>query len=518
MKPNIVVVMVDQMRADLRKSCGFELDTMPFLDSFGQEGVDFERAYTANPTCMPARVSMFTGRVPSCHNVRTNHNAEDAVYTEDLVDVLKKNGYKTAICGKNHSHLDPEDFDFHETNGHLGADGDMPQNEKEEKFDEYLKTLHFCDSLTASPYSVEEQLPYRNVSSFLRFADKCIEEDRPFFSWVSMAEPHNPYQVPAPYFDMFPPESLPPLKTSVSDLVKKDFKFKFARYTWERVYGKDIENRIARDRSNYLGMLRLIDDQFRRLVDGLKERNIYKNTLVVFLSDHGEFVGEYGVIRKGCGVAELLAHIPMVFGGYEVEKQGKNKQDFVNIIDIFPTICDMIDTPVPFGVQGKSILPILEGKPYNPKEFEIGYSESGFGGLYWNEKDALTPEVEGATKQWDAFDCLNTWSQSGQVRMIRKGDYKFIDDMMGNYQLYNIAEDPLELNDLSHCSEYKDILLDMSLTFNSEILRKADNIPSCKYRYRTKVHPKGYWFDDDFHVERDPGVVYHPVECRKRSR
>ena len=89
-RPNIVIVMTDQQRADLRRGCGYELDTMPFLDRWAEGGVDFARAYTPNPTCMPARVSMFTGRYSQSHRVRTNHNAEDALYTEDLLDVLKK--------------------------------------------------------------------------------------------------------------------------------------------------------------------------------------------------------------------------------------------------------------------------------------------------------------------------------------------------------------------------------------------------------------------------------------------
>ena len=110
-RPNIVIVMTDQQRADLRRGCGYELDTMPFLDRWAEGGVDFARAYTPNPTCMPARVSMFTGRYSQSHRVRTNHNAEDALYTEDLLDVLKKAGYTTALFGKNHSHRKPEDFD-----------------------------------------------------------------------------------------------------------------------------------------------------------------------------------------------------------------------------------------------------------------------------------------------------------------------------------------------------------------------------------------------------------------------
>lgn len=100
MKPNIVIVMTDQQRASLRKGRGFALDTMPFLDSWAQEGTDFHCAYTSNPTCMPARVSMFSGRYPSATHVRSNANVEDAFYTEDLLDVVRKNGYLTACAAK----------------------------------------------------------------------------------------------------------------------------------------------------------------------------------------------------------------------------------------------------------------------------------------------------------------------------------------------------------------------------------------------------------------------------------
>ena len=514
MKPNIVIVMVDQMRWDLRKAKGYPLDTMPFLDSLSSRGLEFDRAYTPNPTCMPARVSMLTGRVPSCHNVRTNHNAEDAVYTDDMIDVLKENGYLVGLCGKNHSHLRAEDMDWWEETSHLGAEPGAALTPDEAAFDSFMKTLNFCDSMTASPFTVKEQLPYRNVSSFFRFMDKALGEKKPFFSWVSIAEPHNPYQVPHPYFDMFPPESLPPLAAGKEDI--RDPKMAFLRRAWEKVYGSDLEARYQRDRSNYLGMLRLIDDQLRRLVEGIEERGAMNDTLVVFLSDHGEFVGDYGLIRKGAGVAELLAHIPMVMFGAGVEKKGHDEKDFVSIIDIFPTLCDLIGTEVPFGVQGRSLAPILSGRPYPEKDFETGYSESGFGGLYWDDEDDLDPVREGATKDWHQFDCLDTWSQAGQVRMIRKGDWKLVVDMMGSKALYDISRDPYELNDLSSDPAFKDVLAEMALEFAAEVLRKADNIPSCRARYRTKVHPRGYWFDDEFHVTADPGVKYYPVECKKR--
>ena len=99
MKPNIVIVMTDQQRADLRRGCGYPIDTMPYLDSFAAGGRDFRCAYTPNPCCVPARVSMFTGRYPSCHNVRTNHNLRDVLYGEDLIDVLRRAGYHSLAGG-----------------------------------------------------------------------------------------------------------------------------------------------------------------------------------------------------------------------------------------------------------------------------------------------------------------------------------------------------------------------------------------------------------------------------------
>ena len=100
MKPNIVVIMTDQQIADVSRREGFCLDTTPFLDSLAKKGTWFDRAYTTMPACLPARVSMLTGRYPSATHARTNHNGNDAFYQSDLYDILRDNGYQTALCGK----------------------------------------------------------------------------------------------------------------------------------------------------------------------------------------------------------------------------------------------------------------------------------------------------------------------------------------------------------------------------------------------------------------------------------
>lgn len=491
-KKNLIIIMTDQQRADLRKSCGYELDTMPFLDQWARGGVDFQRAYTPNPTCMPARVSMFTGRYSQCHRVRTNHNLEDALYTEDLLDVLKKAGYVTALCGKNHSHHKSEDFDFHENTGHLGNEGEINRTPEEREFAAFLNATNHMEVDVPAPGGVEVQHPYRNVSSALKFIDGV--KDRPFFAWVSFAEPHNPYQVPEPYFDMFPPDALPPLHGTVETLPDKGPRFEWIRGIWEKVLGEDIERRIGRARSNYHGMLRLIDDQIKRLVEGLRERDLEQDTLIIFVSDHGDFAGEYGLIRKGPDLPDVLTHIPMVFRGPGVEAMGKENRHFVNLVDILPTVCDWLGAEIPFGCQGKSLRPLLENSDVPEGEFDSAYAESGFSGLYWNEADGLTPVDEDAvSEEWNRFDCLNTWTQCGQVRALWKGDYHIQMDMMGNGYLYDRKTDPYELCNIWNDPEAQEIKTEMLTGLTASILKAQDPLPVPHNRYRTKVHPKGYW-------------------------
>ena len=270
------------------------------------------------------------------------------------------------------------------------------------------------------------------------------------------------------------------------------------------VLGENIEDRILRARSNYLGMLRLIDDQFRRLIDGVKERGLEENTIVVYLSDHGDFAGEYGLIRKGPDLPDILCRIPMIWKGCGIKAQGKTGNGFVNIVDILPTICDYLGVTVPFGCQGKSIRPLLEGRNGLENEFDTAYAESGFSGLYWKDSDKLTLTGEGAVGNMVTFDCLNTWTQCGQVRSLWKGNYHIQMDMMGKGYLYQLDNDPFELNNLWERKEYSKVKAEMTEALATEMLKQTDMLPVPHRRYRTKVHPKGYWHQE--YTAEDPGI------------
>lgn len=488
-KPNFILIMTDQQRADLRASRGFALDTMPFLDSLSEKGCDFTNSYTPNPICMAARVSLFTGRTPETHKVRSNHNFIDATYTKDLLDVLKEKGYKTALCGKNHSHRRASDFDFAKVNGHLGGEGEINATSEEKEFSDFLKSTNHLESDIPSPGGTEVQFPFRNVRDALEFIDGR-DKDSPFFLWISMAEPHNPSQVPYPYFDMFPRESLPKI-TNESALESKSRRFKELRAIWEEVLGENINDRILRTRSNYYGMLSLIDDQIKRLYNGLSERELLDNTYIIYLSDHGDFVGEYGLLRKGVELPDILTKIPTVWIGPNIKP--RRCPYFISLIDILPTVCDIIDAPIPDGVQGKSYLSLLKGDDTSKDEFDTAYMESGYGGLIWNSDDALTPEEEGTSdKARSRYDCLNTWTQSGVVRALRYDRYKIQLDSEENGFLYDLESDPLELVNLWDNPSYSQTKIKMLTLLSREMMNHYDPLPYPHHRYRYKKHPLGF--------------------------
>jgi arylsulfatase A-like enzyme len=172
-----------------------------------QRGAAFDCAYTTAPLCVPARESLLTGRWPHAHRARQNSTARFAVFEQGLFQVLKAQGYRTGLTGKNHSHLTSASLDFWRP--YTERDGWRPQNAPKEykEFDEWLTHLDFTVAKEPTPFGVEIQFLYRIVNDAIEFITNAGEQ--PFALWISIPLPHDPYQVPAPYFDMFPPSALP---------------------------------------------------------------------------------------------------------------------------------------------------------------------------------------------------------------------------------------------------------------------------------------------------------------------
>jgi arylsulfatase A-like enzyme len=495
-KPNIVLIMTDQQRADSSAREGFPLNTTPYLDALAAQGVWFNRAYAAAPVCGPSRVSMLTGRFPSAHRVRENGGLGYATYEQDMIDVMNENGYATALVGKNHSHLKKEKLDHMFLLNHAAGYGtSAPRTDEEIAFDQWIKELNNGTSMEATPFPLECQGPYRAVTDAQQWIQSVKESDglQPFFLWLSFAEPHNPYQVPEPYYSMFPPEKLPPTATDKAALEAKSFKWKFTRRLGE-YYHPDYEEQIPRARANYYGSMRMIDDQIKRFVDYLEAAGLRDNTILLFVSDHGDFVGEYGLVRKGPEVPDVIMRVPMLIAGPGIPADEHPHPAHVSLVDILPTLCEAIGTPITKGVQGRSLWPLLTGAEYPQEEFASIYAEQGFGGLHYTERDEIDYEhcnSPGLIK--DTFDSLNTYSQSGTLRMVRKGEWKLVYDMQGDGQLYNLSTDPLELHNLYGTPDALQTQANLLAELATWMLRMQDPLPYPKSKYRMKTDPRNYW-------------------------
>lgn len=489
-KPNIVIIMSDQQRAGYSAREGFPMNTTPFLDQLAASGRWFNHAYTTMPACLPARVSMLTGRYPSATHARTNHNREDCVYSVDLIDVLREQNYRTAVCGKNHSHLSPERVDHWFELSHEGSPWDEHRAPVEKAFDDFLLSLHHRTWMEPTPFPLEAQCPYRAVRNAIRWIDSVREEDHPFFVWLSFPEPHNPYQVPEPYFSMFPPETIPPNIAGKEALERKGFKFQWTRRIGETAFA-DYDEQLVRARSNYLGMLRLIDDQVARFVTYLENSGLLENTFLIYLADHGDFVGEYGLVRKGPETPEALVRIPLLFAGPGINPAAAAQREFVSIVDIMPTLCEALGVAIPPGVQGRSLWPLLTGGAYPAEEFSSVLVEQGFGGLHYTDSDPYDPAEDGL-EAGKAFDELNGWSQSGTLRAVIKGHWKLVFDMMGAGQLYNLEIDPAELENLYGRPEYAAKQTELLEEMLAWTLKVQDPLPYPRRRYHFKRDPRNY--------------------------
>ena len=493
--PDLIVVVTDQHRAGLSRREGFPLDTTPFIDELATSGVWFDRAYTTSPLCCPARTSLMTGRFPSAHRVTQNPAVGEAVFEADLPGVARAAGYKTALVAKNHTYLGPEDVDAFVEFGHDGRIGAEVAGSAAE-FDAWLASLRHRTPTEPAPFDGQVQNPHRIVDAALDWI-ATVPDDRPALLIVSFPEPHNPYQVPEPYFSMFA-ETMPPTATTAEVLPGMTFPWQYLRRLGETGH-PDYAETIDRARASYVGMLRLIDDEVRRLYAGLARRHASRPRVLAMTADHGDFVGEYGLVRKGAEIPDVLARIPMVITGDLIAGSAEAHDAHVSIADLFPTCCEAIGVPIPFGVQGRSLWPMLTHQDYPAEEFASVYVEQGMGGLPygWLDVDSTTAaDTPGLFHDGPhgepRFDELNAATQSGRRRKVRRGDHSLYADLTGDFRLYDLRADPFELDDLWPRPELAEVRERLLCDLVVWQLRAEDPLPAVPDGYRMKSDRHGY--------------------------
>lgn len=392
-RPNIVLICVDEWRGDCLSAAGHELVQTPYLDELAGDGVRFSRGYSATPTCVPARVALFTGQSQERHG-RVGYT--DGVPFERLHPVtlpgeLRRGGYQTQAIGKMHvfperSRIGFDDVRLHDGFLHFARNEHQRQFEF---FDDYVPWLrrqpgstadtdYFdhglnCNSVVARPWEGPERWhPTSWVGT--ETVDWLYRRDptRPFFLYLSFHRPHPPYDPPAWAFEQH---------LGLPAWAPKPDNWRH-HYDYARTDGAhdafvaSLDSRMVhRARAGYYGHMAHIDQQVNRIRESLADFGLADNTYFCFVSDHGEMLGDHDMFRKGFGF-EGSAHIPFLLAGPKLRNDhvtGRVVDHVVELRDVMPTLLDLAGLEIPDSCDGVSLAPFLRGEdPPGPRPWLHG--------------------------------------------------------------------------------------------------------------------------------------------------
>ena len=474
-RPNILWICTDQQRADTISAFGNPHIRTPNLDRLAAAGVAFTNAYCQSPICTPSRASFLSGRYPSAIRVHRNGSDRFPADVPLVTRLLADAGYDCGLVGKFHlsaakgrSEARPDDgYRVFEWNHHPAPDLDTPPGA-----DAYQRWLAEQGVEWEAAYGAEppagwspshlqpEELMARYHKSLLYgsgiaarwhqtawCAERAIaflseRRDTPWLLSVNIFAPHPPFDPPPDYLARVDPASMPRPRFAPTDLEQQralaavDFQ---TRPCPPDAY--DAQRMVAA----YYAQIEHIDAEVGRILDALERTGQREETLVIFMSDHGEMLGDHGLRLKGCRFYEGLVHVPLIISWPGQFQAGLRSDALVELLDLAPTLLAAAGLPVPDEFQGDSLLPILSG--------------------------AIPPDRHRAFVRSEYHDAVALPGAS-RATMIRDDYHKLVVyHGHGLGELYDLHDDPDEFhnrwNDPAYASQKLDLL---ALAFDAAIL------------------------------------------------
>ena len=376
-RPNIVLLMTDQMRGDCLGIAGHPDVKTPYLDSLADMGTLYTNAYSACPTCVPARATLHTG-MSQRHTGRVGY--EDGVrwdYEHTLAGELSKAGYYTQCVGKMHVHPLRNYLGFHNVRLHDGylhayRAPDVPYYESQKVADDYywwlkqqlgvaadpLESGLDCNSWISRSWMQEEKYHPTNW-----VAEECLDflrrrdTEMPFFLMASFVRPHAPLDPPQYYLDLYQNKELVPPYTG--DWNDKE-RLEREGHNYHSLTGPADRTYVQQMRAAYYASITHIDHQIGRIILELVERRLMENTVILFVSDHGDMLGDHLQFQKAKPYQGSV-HVPMFLSGPQkyVGEWHKRCEDLAELRDIMPTILELAGAPIPENIDGSSLLHAL---------------------------------------------------------------------------------------------------------------------------------------------------------------
>ncbi|KAH8899284.1 choline sulfatase [Thozetella sp. PMI_491] len=427
-RPNILFIMADQLAAPQLSIYNPESQIKtPNLDSLAAKSVQFDSAYCPSPLCAPSRMSLITGQLPMKIGAFDNA-AQISSEVPTYAHYLRLQGYQTVLAGKMHFVGDQ----LHGYETRLTSDiypGDFGWVVNWDKPDTRLEWYHNASSILQAGVCVrsnqldyDEEVMYKSTQ-FMYDHVREGPDARPFCLTVSLTHPHDPYTIQKKYWDLYDGVDINLPKVSIPKEEQDPHSKRLLKVCdlWDQDFS---EEQIKRARRAYYGAVSYVDDCIGKLLDVLKECRLDDNTIIVFSGDHGDMLGERGLWYK-MSYFESSVRVPLLVS-YPQEFEPHRVKENVSTLDILPTLCDLVGTKplAHLPMDGISFFPHLQGKPGH---------------------DTVIAEYTGE-------------GTIAPLMMIRRGPWKYITCPSDGQQLFNLVDDPLEVNDLAKSLKKKKTL------------------------------------------------------------
>ena len=445
-RPNIIFIITDQQRFDTIKELGFDYMETPNLDRLVREGTTFTNCHISAPSCAPSRASLFTGYYPHTTGILKNADA----WNHGWIESLAESGYRCINIGKMHTYPYHTPMGFHERYVVENKDRYM---EERYYYDEWDKALHarglvkqqrelyrkrsdYKDSLGSFLWELDEDMQSDNFVGDMAtwWIDTKPKSEQPLFLEIGFPGPHPPYDPTPEEAEKYMNKDLPLMEVTEEEKESMPRAFKELRQhnfdiDHDSVVHKDNPTQEERhkQRAYYLANVTMIDTKIGEILQSLDNKGYLENAVVIFTSDHGDCLTDHGHSQKWT-MYDIITKMPLIVWSPGRFEANKRIDGLCQQMDIGPAILELANVPVPPSMEAKSLLPALDGREWEPREYV--YAEHG--------KDHIL----------DGTDFMS---------MVRDREWKlvhFIDEDEG--QLFDLVNDPDEVKNLWNSPEHAD--------------------------------------------------------------
>ena len=517
-RPNILFFITDQQRADWLGCYGHPVLQTPNIDGIAEQGMRFDDFYVASPVCMPNRASLMTGRYPSLHGLRYNGCCLPA-HATTFVDVLAGHGYRTASIGKSHlqpfTGIDAEPRVDRDELGRLdeAVRFEMPffaeeqahlaRGNEQVAFPTPYYGFQSVDMLTAHgfksgghytqwllaqspdglslldpknqlkhnyscPQAVRLPIPEAlYTTSYVKekaldFLHKTEASDTPFFAFVSFNDPHHPFNPPGKYWDMYNPDDFPvppdyeELINPIEPLqrVRTDYLAGLPPKTMETVF-MATPHQIQEAMALTAGLITMIDDAIGDILEKLKETGKFDNTIIIFTSDHGDFLGDHSLMLKGAIPYRGVTRVPFIWSDPK-DRRKSSCDALTSTLDVSASLIERVGAKPYWGMQGQSLCPLLNGEAESRDQYLIEY-EDGMSRFGFDEP---------------AF-VRSLLTRTHRLTLYRGQDFG---------ELYDLEHDPLEQHNLFTDAGFTSLKAELTERLLQEMMQSAESSPRASRR------------------------------------